>query len=139
MALHQWQRLRFLSAEPEEISPGSVRTTVKLRGRDAQTLVGVAESASKGSGELRSAALATVDAVCKATGTPGSEMDLLGVRLVKAFEATVVIVALAVPQRDGGKRRLVGAYLADDDVVRGAAIAVLNATNRYLGSVAFSD
>ena len=137
MTVRQWQRLGFLSAEPEEIALGSVRTTVKLRGRGGQTVVGVAESTAKMSGELRSAALATVDAVCQAVGTPGSEVEFLGVRLVKAFEATVVIVALAVPQRDGAKRRLVGAYLADDDVVRGAAIAVLNATNRYLGSIAF--
>ena len=32
----------------------------------------------------------------------------------------------------------VGSYLATDDTERGAALAVLNATNRYLGNTVFS-
>lgn len=138
MPFGQSQRLRFLSAEPEEIAQGSVRTTVKLWGRDGHTIVGVAASTANRSGET---------AKCRARngrcGLPGSwhtqvGHGVLGGEIGEGVQCIVVIIALAVPLRDGGRRRIVGAYVADDDVVRGAAIAVLNATNRYLVINVFS-
>ena len=59
-------------------------------------------------------------------------LELLGVKLVRAFDANVIIVSCA--QRSARSTRLVGCYLADRDTVRGAALAVLNATNRVLGN-----
>ena len=59
--------------------------------------------------------------------------ELLGVKAVRAFDATVVIVSLSA--RDAAHAsRLVGSYLTDNDPPRGAALAVLNATNRILGN-----
>ncbi|MGH7637788.1 MAG: hypothetical protein ACREOK_09050, partial [Gemmatimonadaceae bacterium] len=55
-----------------------------------------------------------------------------GVKLVRAFDANVVIVTST--QRSARGTRLVGCYLSDRDAVRGAALAVLNATNRVLGN-----
>ena len=60
--------------------------------------------------------------------------ELLGVKALRAFDATVVIVSLAT-QLEGEARRIVGTYLTDDGRERGAALAVLNATNRMLGNV----
>jgi hypothetical protein len=62
--------------------------------------------------------------------------ELLGVKAVRAFDATVVIVSLAT-QGDQGAQRVVGSYLTESDPPRGAALAVLNATNRLLGNRLF--
>jgi len=45
----------------------------------------------------------------------------------------VVIVSLSARQETRASR-LVGAYLTETDAPRGAALAVLNATNRILGN-----
>lgn len=45
----------------------------------------------------------------------------------------MVIVSLS-SHYEGGSRRVVGSYLTEDGRERGAAIAVLNATNRLLGN-----
>jgi hypothetical protein len=62
--------------------------------------------------------------------------ELLGVKAVRAFDATVIIVSLAT-QGDEGGHRVVGSYLTENDAARGAALAVLNATNRILGNRLF--
>ena len=62
----------------------------------------------------------------------GLGLELMGVKLVRAFDANVIIVSAT--QRSARSTRLVGCYLADRDPVRGAALAVLNATNRVLGN-----
>ena len=54
-------------------------------------------------------------------------------KVVRAFDANVVIASL-IQRGDSGPDRLLGCYLADGDMVRGAALAVLNATNRVLGN-----
>ena len=64
------------------------------------------------------------------------EFELLGVKAVRAFDATVVIVSVAC--HNGVAVRLVGSCLRETDLPRGAALAVLNATNRVLGNVIFT-
>ncbi len=137
MASLQWQRLRFLSAVLEEVDGGVMRSRVELRIHDGSNVVGIAECASASTSQMRCGALAMIDAICKGAGTSAADIEFLGVRSIKAFDGQVVIVALAVP---AGNRmqRLVGACLAQEDLVTGAAIAVLHATNRYLGSAALA-
>jgi hypothetical protein len=57
---------------------------------------------------------------------------LIGVKHIRAFDSNLVIVSIGV--RDSAGTRLVGCCLADEDMPRGAALAVLNATNRLLGN-----
>jgi hypothetical protein len=64
---------------------------------------------------------------------PTVDFDLLGVKAVRAFDATVVIVALAARGTEL-TARLGGSSLTETDPPRGAALAVLNATNRMLGN-----
>ena len=45
-----------------------------------------------------------------------------------------VVIASLLQRGDAGPDRLLGCYLADGDMVKGAALAVLNATNRVLGN-----
>jgi hypothetical protein len=54
------------------------------------------------------------------------------VKHIRAFDSNLAIVSITHRQ-DGTNYPLVGCYLAREDVCRGAAIAVLNATNRVLG------
>src|SRR5690349_12008124 len=86
-------------------------------------------------GRQRGAAQACVDARTQAVHGDMS-FELLGVKAVRAFDATVVIVSLAV-QGEGSGHRVVGSYLTENDAARGAALAVLNATNRILGNRLF--
>ena len=96
---------------------------------------GECEGLASQAGELRCAAQATVEALAKAVKGAMS-FELLGVKAVRAFDATVVIVSLTV-QGEGRGQRLVGSYLTDTDFARGAALAVLHATNRILGNKFF--
>ena len=92
---------------------------------------GRAEGQSSPVGDMRLGAEAAMQAVeAFARGTLG--LELVGVKLIRTFDANVVIVSAS--QRAARGAKLVGCYLADDDTVRGAALAVLNATNRVLGN-----
>jgi hypothetical protein len=59
--------------------------------------------------------------------------ELLGVKHVRAFDSDLLIVSIGLRQA-GEVTRLVGCYMAETDTRRGAAMAVLNATNRVLGN-----
>jgi hypothetical protein len=75
-----------------------------------------------------------VNALCQAVQGE-TAFELLGVKAVRAFDATVVIVSLATSAE--GDQRVVGSVLTEDDPGRAAALAVLNATNRILGNRLF--
>ena len=98
---------------------------------EGKKFTGKCDGQSSPIGDLRLGAEAALNAIESFTqGALG--LELLGVKLVRAFDANVVIVSCA--QRSARSTRLVGCYLADRDTVRGAALAVLNATNRVLGN-----
>ncbi len=59
--------------------------------------------------------------------------ELIGVKMVRAFDANLIIVSLSM-RGNPAPTRLLGCYLAEGDIARGAATAVLNATNRVLGN-----
>lgn len=99
---------------------------------DDEVWVGEGEGLGSQSGELRTAADACVAALSKAI-LGKATIELLGVKSVRAFDNNVVIVSMAYTE-DGKGQRLVGCFLADTDSARGAALAVLNATNRILGN-----
>ncbi len=81
-------------------------------------------------GDLRVSAEACLRAL-EDYSAQAHDFEILGVKVLKAFDANLAVVSLS--HRDArGRTRLVGSYLAEDDSNRGAAIAVLNATNRIL-------
>ncbi|HSR15387.1 MAG TPA: hypothetical protein VLL51_06520 [Gemmatimonadales bacterium] len=81
------------------------------------------------SGELRCAVQACLQAL--AQGVPDAAFEILGVKSIRAFDANVVIVSLATRGLPGDPR-LVGSYLAGENLPRGAALATLNAVNRVI-------
>jgi hypothetical protein len=126
------ERLRFQLFGFDRLPDGRCRARVQLSWMDGREFVGVAEGMISQAGELRCSAEAAVRALEEAV-QPGVRLELLGVKAVRAFDATVVIVSLSV-RSEGNAWRMVGSYLTETDPPRGAALAVLNATNRVLGN-----
>ncbi len=125
-------RLRFKEFALERLPDSRCRARVTLSLTDDDIWVGEGEGLGSQAGELRTAAEACVVALSKAIDGMAT-LELLGVKSVRAFDNNVVIVSMAYTE-DGKGQRLVGCFLADTDSARGAALAVLNATNRILGN-----
>ncbi len=130
------ERLRFLDFEFSRLPDGRFRSRVVLERHEGESFVGSAEGLGSQAGELRCAAQAATVALQGAVGERFT-FELLGVKSVRAFDATVVIVSLSC-HNGIAARRLVGSCLSDDRVQRSAALAVLNATNRLLGNIIFT-
>jgi len=122
-------RLRFTEFSLERLVSGQCLARVALAWPNSPTYVGEATGLSSQAGEMRCAAQACIFAIARAM--PGSVFELVGVKAVRAFDATVVIASLATQGKLDGPR-VVGSALVQDDTPRGAALAVLNATNRLL-------
>lgn len=121
-------RPRFTDFRFQRLPNGRCRATVTLGWRDRNPIEGTADGVTSPSGELRCAAEACINAL--AEGHAERRFELLGVKAIRAFDANVVIVSLGT--QNGSNQRLVGSVLASEDVVRGAALAVLHATNRVI-------
>ncbi|MBI4421394.1 MAG: hypothetical protein HY560_11270 [Gemmatimonadetes bacterium] len=127
------ERLRFVDFELRRLQNGRCRARVVLEWHPEQQFIGSAEEIGSQAGELRCAAQAALDAIEHAVEAH-VQFELLGVKAVRAFDATVLIVSLS--SRDEARAsRLVGSYITDEFSARGAALAVLNATNRVLGNI----
>ena len=126
------ERLRFPEFTFQRLPNGRCRAKVVLTWSDGREFVGESDGVTSQAGELRCSAVAAVQALARATD-PKLDLEVLGVKAVRAFDATVVIVSLSVRAEERASR-LVGSYLTETDPPRGAALAVLNATNRLLGN-----
>lgn len=125
------ERLRFQEFGFQRLANGRCRAKVVLTWSDGRHFEGSSDGVASPTGELRCSAAAAVRALEQAV-QPQLTFELLGVKAVRAFDATVVIVSLSA--RTGDATRLVGSCLTESDPPRGAALAVLNATNRLLGN-----
>ena len=128
-------RLRFQEFEMERLPTGRCQARVVLSLQGQQQFQGQSEGLTSPAGELRCAAQACVIALTEAVSGK-VKFDLVGVKAVRAFDATVVIVSLAAHGAEI-RRRVVGSVLTEEDIPRAAALAVLNATNRILGNLFF--
>ena len=125
-------RLRLTRVESTRSPTGQCVVEVELEFLEGQRVVGRSEGQAINAGELRIAALAAIEALEK-FGNGSFSFELTGIKGLRAFDANIVIVSLAMKDASGGQR-LLGSYLADTDLVRSSVIAVLNATNRVLGN-----
>ena len=126
------ERLRFTDFSFQRSPSGLCVAEVSLGWHDGSTIRGRASGQSGPMGDLRLAADAALRAL-EQFSNHELLFELIGVKLVRAFDENLVIVSIAM-RGEQGPTRLIGAYLAADDVTRGAAVAVLNATNRVLGN-----
>jgi len=126
------ERLIFSNFIFNSFPDGRCRAQVELTRMSGGMFVGTREGKGAETVALRCAAEATVDAIQQVVES-GRSLELLGVKSVHAFDSVIVIVSVGVTDQDG-RRRFVGTYVADHGAERAAAVAVLNATNRYVAS-----
>lgn len=123
-------RVRLGSVEVQPLRGRRCRIRVVLEVPDAEPIGGEADGRDSDAGRLRGAAEAAARALESVAGGRIS-LEVLGVKALHTFDCILVVVSLA--SRAGGEaERLVGSCIAADEDPRGAALAVLNATNRLL-------
>jgi hypothetical protein len=126
------ERLRFSNFRFTRTPSGQCACEVELEWVDGVRVVGKSTGQSSPMGDLRIAAEAALRAL-EGFSDGALQFELVGVKLLRAFDANVVIVSVMV-KRGEGPPRLLGCYLAERDAIRGSVVAVLNATNRVLGN-----
>jgi hypothetical protein len=126
------ERLRFTDFRFRRTSDGRCTAEVELEWMDGVKVLGAASGQSSPTVDLRVAADAALRAL-ERFAEQSILFELIGVKAVRAFDATVVIVSVATKKGEGPPR-LLGSALAESDTVRGSVVAVLNATNRVLGN-----
>ncbi len=126
------ERLRFSNFSFERTRAGRVTCQVILEFGAGELITGEVSGQASPAGDTRLGAEAALRAL--ETFTEGTlTFELIGVKVVRAFDGNIVITSL-IQRGDDGPDRLLGCYLAEGDLVRGAALSVLNATNRVLGN-----
>jgi hypothetical protein len=125
------ERLRFSDFSFTRTPSGQCSAEVSLEW-DNMVFSGRAIGQSSPLGDFRVAADAALRAL-EDFAKDAMHFELLGIKHVRAFDSNLLIVSVSL--REGTElTRLVGCYLAESDTRRGAAMAVLNATNRVLGN-----
>ena len=126
------ERLRFSNFSFDRTPAGRVTCQVTLEFGPGEQITGEVSGQASPAGDTRLGAEAALRAL--ETFTDGTlTFELIGVKVVRAFDANIVITSL-IQRGDDGPDRLLGCYLAEGDLVRGAALSVLNATNRVLAN-----
>lgn len=123
-------RLRLLRVERAPSPDGYARVRVALEWK-GQRHVGEAQGVLTREGDLRTGADATLKAIGSATGGR-LRLGLIGIKAVRAFDSWIVICSV---DAKGTERhwKLIGARSTDaEDMVRGAATAILDALNRVV-------
>ncbi len=122
-------RLRLVSCRIEHDRGAITRALVECEGpNEGRRTVGHQEGTTCPGGDLRLAALATMDAVVQAT-CGALRLELIGVKPLRAFDTSIVVVAV-LAHHEGRVSRIVGAATAEDDTLVGTARATLHAVNR---------
>lgn len=126
------ERLRFTNFTFTRTPAGLCTAEVELEWMEGVRVVGKATGQSSPVSDLRVAAEAALNAI-ERFSEGALELDLLGVKALRAFDANIIIVSVEVKRGDG-PTRLLGSHLAEKDPVQSSVVAVLNATNRILGN-----
>jgi hypothetical protein len=124
-------RLQLIACRSSRSPGGRSAVTVEfsLPG-DSGILTRSSEATSSPAGDLRLSALATIDALTAAT-SGAFTAELIGAKRVRAFDATIVVVALQA-RVEGRPRQLVGVSLVAYDEVKSVVFATLQAVNRVV-------
>jgi hypothetical protein len=125
------ERLRFADFSFTRTPSGQCSAEVSLEW-DSGMYVGRSIGQSSPLGDFRVAAEACLRAL-EDFAKGAMHFELLGIKHVRAFDSNLLIVSVSL-REESQLTRLVGCYLAETDTRRGAAMAVLNATNRVLGN-----
>ncbi|HSJ31979.1 MAG TPA: hypothetical protein VK933_11135 [Longimicrobiales bacterium] len=124
------QRVRFMELKRNVQQDQQIAYTVRLEWAGSE-YTGTAAGEKGDAVELRTVSSASLAAIA-ALVPHDVKVRLAGVKLMRAFDAEMVVVSLYRP--DDEPHNLVGAVVAGDDPRRAAATAVLAALNRLLGN-----
>ncbi|MBI4501231.1 MAG: hypothetical protein HY700_08730 [Gemmatimonadetes bacterium] len=125
--------LKFARAQLERLPDERCRLWVQLERPGQQTYEGEAFGNFSGSGVLQAAARAAAEALRRAVGKDQVEVEVSGAEMFQGLGVAVAMVSLVVRYQNQ-TRALLGFCPEDQrDPLRAAAVAVLNATNRFLG------
>ena len=125
-------RLRFTSFKFERSRSGLCQAECTLAWTDGRAVTGRANGQSSPLGDYRIAAEAALNAI-DGFVVGVLRFELIGVKAIKAFDANVLIVSI-LAHREREISKLLGCVLAETDPIKGAALSVLNATNRLIGN-----
>jgi hypothetical protein len=128
-------RLRLVDVELQVDAGGSARVSVELGlpGSPDEEPDGVGNGWGLGhrEGRMRAAADATLEALAAISGGQ-LRFELRGIRAFRAFDTHLVAISI-LAHAPGEDYRLIGSVAAPGgDLVRGTAMAVLDAVNRVL-------
>lgn len=128
--------VKFVKAELTSTGPNRCRGLVELKREGGRSCFGSADGDCAEPENLRCVAQATANALLQAVGADsdpaGFEIRVKEVAVQDTFGKHTVLVAVSgtyFKQR----RDLLGLCVIETDPVKAAALAVLNATNRFLG------
>lgn len=125
--------VRFVAAQLERFPPTRLRARVVLRRPPYDFIVGTAERSLDTANELACVAEAAAAAVRQAAEAEAeTAVSVEQVARSETLGRSVVLVAVTA-RRHQESRELNGFCQVDGDPPRAAALAVLNATNRFLG------
>lgn len=124
------QRVRFMELKRNVQADQQIAYTVRLEWAGSE-YTGTAAGEKGDAVELRTISAASLAAIA-ALVPHDVKVRLAGVKMMRAFDAEMVVVSLYRP--DDEPHNLVGAVVAGDDPRRAAATAVLAALNRLLGN-----
>jgi hypothetical protein len=121
--------VRYVNAEVT-VATDECSVRVELRRDSGETYVGESSGPCAATETLQTAARAAIQAVSDAAGLAPGEIRLEGVSLTETFGHRTVLVAILSPDTP---TPLLGSCVVVGDTSRATALAVLNATNRFLG------
>lgn len=124
-------RLRLDDVRIATLDGERCRARVSLTGRDGEPRAAEAEGPASPAGRLRAVADATLGAILHHTQR-ALAIELLGVKAIRAFDNTLVVASVLVRWGENAER-VVGSCIQPVENPRGAALAVLDATNRLVG------
>ena len=124
--------VRFVAAQLERFPPDRLHARVVLRRSHDDLIIGTAERPFGEAHELACVAEAAAAAVRQAAEADAEQVvSVRAVERLEAFGQPIVMVAVSA-QRQQQTRDLTGFCQADGDAPRATALAILNATNRFL-------
>ncbi|HYW33463.1 MAG TPA: hypothetical protein VE869_18315 [Gemmatimonas sp.] len=124
-------RMRLLSCRIERRPSAVSRVTVEFGAAGTASDDPIScqrEGSACPVGDLRLASLATLDAVTRAT-SGALKIELIGAKPIRAFDTNVVVVAAYV-HHAGEVTKVIGAAVADHDLLLATSRATLAAVNR---------
>ena len=124
------ERLRFEEFDHQTSQNGKARVRVVLMWGERR-FTGEATGVETREGAGRTAALAAI-AAAQAVTEGRLTAELVGIKLVRAFDAWIVITAMRAQSAERSYRLLGSSEAPGEDTARGAVLSVLDGVNRVL-------